>query len=102
MTNDTDLVHSVQGALLANVGVHVVGVAVHDEQEAVIVEAFVTEGLTDDEHEGLEIMLTEVIADLRDPVEHPARLVIKKPAGTHLVSEGDWAYIRLGFTVSGR
>lgn len=96
----TNLIHSVQRALLANVGVHVVGVAVHDEPTAVIVEAFVTEGLTEDEHEGLEVALTEVIADLPNPVQHPARLVIKKLAGTHLVSKGDWAYVRLGLSVS--
>ena len=102
MTNDADLVHSVQRALLGNVGVHVVGVAVHDEAKAVIVEAFVTDGLTEDEHEGLEAVLTQVIADLGDPVQHLARLVIKKLAGSgsHLVSEGNWAYVRLGFTVS--
>jgi hypothetical protein len=98
MIDEAGLLHSVQRALVGNIGPHVAGVAVHPDDHTVTVEAFVTEGLTDEERAGLEDALTDVIADL--PAGGAGRLVVSLVSGTHLVSDGQWAHVLLGYTVS--
>lgn len=96
MTELADL--SILRAILGNLGEHVVGVAIQADQGTLMVEAFATDGLTDEEREGLEDVLTELLAD--SPRTSFGRLVVTPVTGNHLVSDGSWAHVRLGYTVS--
>lgn len=96
MTGLADL--SILRALLGNLGEHVMGVAIHAGDENLTVEAFVRDGLTEEEREGLEDVLTELLAD--SPAVGLGQLVVTPVTGNHLVSDGIWAHVRLGYTVS--
>ena len=85
---------SAVNALLGQIGQDILGVCVEFDQGVLVLRAFSRMDLGEDQVDGLDVALTEIVADHSSA--HRARLELYKTDGRCLGAEGVWVHVRLG------
>jgi hypothetical protein len=72
----------------------VVGIAIEWTETSILMRAYVANALSEDEHEALDIALTEILSDF--PTVTNVELVLVDWPGGVLRGPGDWVFLRYG------
>jgi len=93
LVNRTDILLSVQRALLGAIGSEILAICIDVRREEVEIVAFAEQILSLTQREALQIVGTEVMADLASPVPVTVRVV--EQAKQPLKCQGTWVFLRL-------